>query len=386
MLGPSPAEVEGHAAREIDPTGGCVYSASMRLLARLALVPALALTAPSCSSSRAEAPVPAASARPAAASAPASPGALVADGGGIAVTEAELAGRIAADALMDVRQKEYELRKEALDEILAEKLLEKEAGARGLAREELERREIDERAAKPDAAEVERFYTQNQRRLGGVPREQGMMTVEMALRSRNREARAAEFRRELLKKHKVRVLLEPPRYPVSVPADAPALGPAAAPVTIVEFADYQCPFCHQAQAAVDEVLKRYSGKVRFVHRDFPLDGIHPRATPAARASRCAGQQGKFWEYHRGLLTVMTELSDDDLRGRAQKLGLDMKAFGACLAEPAGDAFIRAALEEGRTLGVTATPTFFVNGRRLVGARGVPDFVELIEEELARAAN
>src|SRR5437867_2170959 len=87
---------------------------------------------------------------------------------------------------------------------------------------------------------------------------------------------------------------------LAIPASAPTLGPEGAPVTIVEFTDYQCPFCHRAQATIDQVMSTYAGKVQLVHRDFPLEG-HPQAFPAARASRCAGEQGTFWDYHRSLM-------------------------------------------------------------------------------------
>lgn len=352
--------------------------AQLRLLAGMAV-----LVAGCSSSSKAASPAEAAAAQASRAPATADTTSLYAEGGGISVSRAELEGRIAADQLMDLRQRDYELRREALDDLLGEKLLQKEAAARSLTLDELARREIDQKADKPDPAEIEKLLLQNQRRFAGVPKEQALAAVENAVRARNRDTRASAFRRELVRKHGVKILLEPPRYEVAVPGDAPVLGPAKAPVTIVEFADYQCPFCHQAQGTVDEVLRRYAGKVRFVHLDFPLDGLHPRATPAARASRCAGEQGKFWEYHRGLLTVMTELSDADLKKHAENAGLDVTAFASCLAQPGADAAIRASLEEGRRLGVTATPTFFLNGRRLVGAKQLPDFVAIIEEELAR---
>jgi protein-disulfide isomerase len=120
-----------------------------------------------------------------------------------------------------------------------------------------------------------------------------------------------------------------------------------------------------------------------VHRDFPLESIHPRATPAAQASRCAGEQGKFWEYHRGLLASPSGFDEADLKRRAGVLGLNVTTFSSCLAQPGGQKAVLASLEEGQKLGVSATPTFFVNGRRLVGAKGVPDFVDVIEDELVR---
>jgi protein-disulfide isomerase len=152
-------------------------------------------------------------------------------------------------------------------------------------------------------------------------------------------------------------------------------------VTIVEFTDYQCPYCHRAQGVIDQVLSRYAGKVRFVHLDFPLDG-HPGAVPAARAARCAGEQGQFWEYHRSLMTAPGTLDETDLKGRASALKLNAGAFGSCLSSSRHDDAIHAALRQGEELGVTGTPAYFVNGRMLSGARPVEAFTELIDAELA----
>jgi protein-disulfide isomerase len=312
------------------------------------------------------------------------PTAVVAEGAGLKVTLAEIEQRMGVERLMDLRQREYDTRKEALDSLLEERLVEKEAAAQGLTVEKLREREVDQKAAKPDRAEVEQLYSQNLRRFSGVPKEQALLTVERAVANRNREMRAGALRRELMKKHGIRIGLEPPRNELTVPADAPSLGPAKAAVTIIEFADYQCPYCHQAQLAVEEVLKRYSGKLRFVHRDYPLESIHPRASAAARASRCAGEQHKFWEYHRGLLAATGDLSEADLKGRAQSLGLNLVSFSSCLTQQGGELPIQASVTEGNRLGVSATPTFFINGRRLVGARSVTDLVDVIEDELARA--
>jgi protein-disulfide isomerase len=344
----------------------------------LALLAAACL---SCSQSTAQSREASTSAAPAAA--PAAPGGIAAEGKGLTITLSDVDTKLGAERLMDLRQREYDERKQALDALLEEKLVEREAKTQGISVEQLKQREVDDKAPKPEKAEIDLLYAQNERRLQGLPKEQALLTVERALLQRGREARAGDFRRELIKKHGIQFRMEPPRYQVGVPADAPALGAKDAPVTIVEFADYQCPFCHQAQLAVEQVLKRYAGKVRFVHRDFPLESIHPRATPAARASRCAGEQGKFWEYHRGLLAQPTNFDEADLKRRAGSLGLDQAKFSACLAQPGGEKAVQASLEEGQKLGVSATPTFFVNGRRLVGAKGVPDFVDVIEDELAR---
>jgi len=149
----------------------------------------------------------------------------------------------------------------------------------------------------------------------------------------------------------------------------------------VEFTDYQCPYCHRAQRVIDELLSRYPGRLRFVHLDFPLDG-HPGAVPAARAARCAAEQGKFWEYHRGLMTAPGPLDAADLARRASTLRLDGSSFDSCLSSGRHDGAIQASLRQGEELGVTGTPAYFVNGRMLSGARPIEDFAELVEAELA----
>ena len=133
--------------------------------------------------------------------------------------------------------------------------------------------------------------------------------------------------------------------------------------------------------ALDEVLQRYSGQVRFVHLDYPLEG-HAEAVPAARAARCAAEQGKFWEYHRSLMARPGTLDPADLQGRASMLQLDQRRFTTCLASDKYDAAIEGELRHGMDLGVTGTPAYFVNGRMLSGARPFESFAELIDEELA----
>jgi protein-disulfide isomerase len=357
------------------------------MLRRLLITSAVVLTgcAGTAESRSTVSPKAEASATPAE-NAPAKSGAIVASGGGLQITMSELDEKLGAETLADLRQKEYDLRSAALEELLGEKLIEKEAAARGITVDELKEREINKKTPPPNKAEVDRLYQENQPRLARLTRERGLETVENAIQGRDRQMRAAAFRRELVKKHGVKVLIDPPRYAVAVPSDAPTLGPAKAPITIVGFADYQCPYCHRAQGAVEEILKRYSGKVRLVHRDFPLESIHDRAIPAARASRCAGEQGKFWEYHRDLLAATSGFSEEDFKKRATAIGLNMTSFGSCLAQTSSDEPIRASVAEGLKIGVNSTPTFFVNGRRLVGAKSVEDFVAVIEDELLRASS
>ena len=320
-------------------------------------------------------------ARSRAASAPAATedrGKVVAQVGQSSITLDEV-DRRAAGKLQRLRDEEYDARRQALDEMVVEQLVQKEAERRGVTQDALLKAEVDAKVAAPTAAEVRTVYEENKAAAGSRTLAELTPLIERSVRERRMAERAAQFREELKARTEVKVTLEAPRVPVTVPADAPALGPASAPVTIVEYLDYQCPFCHRAQGVVDEVLGRYPGRVRFVHRDFLLG--KPRSLPAARAARCAGEQGKFWEYHRNLLLAPGDMGDQDLRTRATAMGLDGGRFSACVASDRFDADIRRSTESGHSLGIDATPTFFINGRRMTGALPADQFAEVIQEEL-----
>lgn len=296
------------------------------------------------------------------------------------VTAAELDEK-AAQKLLALRQQEYDARREALDELIAQRLFEQEAAARGVTVEALLAEEVDQKAGAPDPAQMRLLYEQNRAQLRNRPFEEVRPQLEDYLRQQARAGRRQAFHAELLARAEVKVLLKPPRHEVAVPASAPTTGPPKAPVTIVSFADYQCPYCQRAEETVAELQRRYGDKLRLVHRDFPLD-FHPRARMAARASYCASEQDKFWEYHRGLLLQPGDYKDAELMARARALGLREAAFGACLASDRFDAVIAAGMEDGRKLGVNSTPTFFINGRMVSGARPVEYFAQVIDEELA----
>ena len=305
---------------------------------------------------------------------------VVAEVNGAPVFAAELDQR-AASRLSRLRQEEYEIRKQVLDEIVSERLIDAEAKKRGISREALLEREVEAKSEAPSPSTILSLYEQNKARFADTPKDQALGRIREALGQRAQSERRATFERELRERARIAVRLEPPRVAVSIPEGAPATGPASLPVSIVEFTDYQCPYCHRAQATIEQVLSYYKGKVRLVHMDFPLDG-HPGAFPAARAARCAGEQGRFWEFHKNLMTDPGLLDKADLEARAGKLGLKVPEFGACLASGRYDAAIRASFAEGEALGVTGTPAYFVNGRMLSGARPFEAFSELIESELA----
>jgi len=304
---------------------------------------------------------------------------VVAEVDGKAITRGELDQK-AAQAMVALRQQEYDTLSQTLDQMITDRLMDKEAAARHLSREALLKAEVDDRVPAPDAAKVSTVYEQNKERFRGQKLEQMAPDITRAIHQQDLNARRQAFFEELRQKANVKVSLEAPRAQVAVPADAPALGPAQAPVTMVEFSDYQCPYCRRAQSAVDEIVGKYQGKIRFVVRDFPLEG-HGRAMPAARAAHCAGDQGKFWEYHHGLLAGGGDFSDEDFKGRAAALGLDLGKFDTCLQSGRHDEKIKASIEDGVRVGVSGTPAFFINGRMLFGARPAAQFQEVIDAEL-----
>jgi protein-disulfide isomerase len=168
-----------------------------------------------------------------------------------------------------------------------------------------------------------------------------------------------------------------------IPTDGfPSLGPADAPITLVEFGDFQCPFCRQwEQQTYQPLLAAYPGKIRFVFRDFPLTSIHPNAMPAAEAAQCANEQGAFWKYHDKLFGS-ENLSDDVYKQYAQDLNLDMTKFNDCLTNHAQAKAVQADSDFAVNMGINSTPTFFVNGLAIIGAQPLNAFTSLIDKELA----
>jgi len=302
--------------------------------------------------------------------------------GGEPITLEEVDERVRGQ-LASLEQEIYDLRRKALQQLFTERLLEREAERRGISVGELRDAEIGQKAGEVTEESVDALYARIRSRARGRTKDQLRPDLELEVRRQSLAAREKEYRDELARAADVQMLLVPPRADVPVPPDAPSLGATDTPVTIVSFSDYQCPYCHRAQTTVEELLEMYDGKVRLVHRDFPLD-IHAGAIPAARAARCAGEQDRFWDYHRGLLSRMTDYSETDLKRRAEELELDPEAFAECLTSGRYDDAIQASFQQARELGVSATPTFFINGRRLEGARPIESFVEVIDEELVRA--
>ncbi len=281
-----------------------------------------------------------------------------------------------------IQQQEYEQKSKALENLVNQKLLEAEAKQKGIGLDKLLAQEVD--ATVPEAAEteVEAFYL-GQRDRVNRPFEE----VKDQLRQSLRQARIQRAREVYLEKARARaevaILLRPPLAEVSYDP-ARVRGNAKARVTIVEFSDFQCPFCVRAQPTLREVLARYGDRVKLAYRDFPLHQIHPQAQMGAEAARCAGDQGKFWEYHDLLFQGPGQpLDQPALADHAQKLQLDAPKFESCLAAGRHRAAVERDLQDGVTAGVSGTPAFFVNGVLLSGAQPLSAFQKVIDAELVR---
>lgn len=310
-----------------------------------------------------------------------SPGTTVAVVDGKAITRDQLEEK-AAPQLQQVRQQEYAALQKALDEMVAEQLLDKEAKTQGVTRDALLKKEITDKVPEPGEPEIDQVWEANKDRVGGKTKAQLLPDIVNFLKNQKSQDAQQKFLQSLRAKYKVQILLEPPRVQVSVDDD-PTQGPANAPVTIVEFSDFQCPFCSRVEGTLAQVLANYKDKVRFVYRDFPLP-IHPHAPKAAEAAQCADEQGKFWEYHRVLYQDQSKLSLADLEATATRLGLDEQKFKTCLSSGKFAAEVSKDTEDAQKAGVRSTPSFFINGIPLVGAQGYQAFADVIDQELARA--
>ena len=211
--------------------------------------------------------------------------------------------------------------------------------------------------------------------------------IRASLQQRKLAAQRNQYVRSLRAQGTVVDRLQPPpvvRVQVSTDG-APIRGTADAPVTVVEFSDFHCPFCKRVQPTLTQVLEKYPGKVRLLFRHLPLDALHPQARGAAEASWCAQDQGKFWEYHDVLFEQAPKATEDDLKRYAGQIDLDVRKFESCLSQNAHRDSVQRDIDEVNKLGTSGTPAFFINGRPLSGAQPLEKFVQMIDEELALAA-
>ena len=278
----------------------------------------------------------------------------------------------------------YDGRKAALDDIIADMLIAQAAKAKGVAPEAFVQTEMSARLKPVTDADVRTFYVQNSERMQGRSFEQMSDAIQRFLAEQRQTSAREDVIAELRKSAQaIRVVMDAPRAQLTLAGDEPSQGSANAPVTVVEYSDFQCPFCGRVMPTLKELRAKYGDKMRLVWKDFPLTQIHPQAFLAAQAGNCAREQGKFWEYHDRLFANQQALQPEFLKKYAADVGLDTAKFNACLDSAKYEARVQESLGAGGRLGITSTPTVYVNGRMVNGAQPLEVFQSIIDEELAR---
>jgi protein-disulfide isomerase len=298
--------------------------------------------------------------------------------GGQPITEDDLAPLVQGQ-LRPLREQEYQIKKKALEDLINQRVLEAEAKKKDLSTEKLLEQEVDSKVPEPTDAEVSAVYAVQNDQINRPFEE-----VKPQLRQNLKRARIQQTRQDyyvkLREQAKVSVLLGPPRMEVGFDP-ARVRGNPKARVMIVEFSDFQCPYCGQAVAILKNVLTKHQDSVALAFRDMPMTQIHPQALMAAEAARCAGEQGKFWEYHDLLFGDPNRLDHKGLMEKAKGLKLDEKQFDSCLTNEKYKPQIEQDSQEGMRAGVSGTPGFFINGIFLSGAQPEATFESTIQEQL-----
>jgi protein-disulfide isomerase len=298
------------------------------------------------------------------------------------ITEAEV--KSAAGDQFDQLEREYLQRKHDITEaelkkVVQDRLLDAESAASGVAKEKIL---ADIKPSEVSDADAEAFYEKNKAQMPQRPKDTLIPQIKQYLQQNSQQEAREKYFTTLEAKYKVDYLYEPIRIEVASNG-FPAKGPAAAPVTIVEFSDFQCPFCGRVTPTLDQVMTKYGDKVRLVFRQFPLP-MHPNAAKAAEASLCANEQGKFWAMHDAMFKDQNGLAVDALKTKAATIaGLDTASFNACLDSGKETAAVQVDMKAGSKAGVNGTPAMFVDGRFINGAVSADDLSKVIDEELKR---
>jgi protein-disulfide isomerase len=280
----------------------------------------------------------------------------------------------------EYQQNVHQLLESSLDQAVQDRLLEAEAAAHKTTKDQLL---AEIKPAAVTDADVDAFYEQNKAQILPRTKEQVGPQIKTYLEQQGQQKARTAYFKTLEAKYKVDMKMEPIR--VEVAATGPAKGPANAPVTIVEFSDFQCPFCSRLTPTLAEVEKKYGNKVRLVFRQYPLP-FHQNAQKAAEASLCAADQGKFWELHDAMFGNQAELGVDQLKAKAASLGLNADKFNKCLDSGEKNEAIQADIKAGSAAGVSGTPAMFINGRFINGAVPIDNITTVIDDELRRAGS
>jgi protein-disulfide isomerase len=229
-------------------------------------------------------------------------------------------------------------------------------------------------------AQIRNFYDANKGQLD-QPLEKVSAAIKDFLQKQAKDTAQKTYIAALRAKHKVKVNLEPLRE--TVEAVGPQRGPDNAPITMVVFSDFECPFCGRFSPVIKDTMAKYPNQIRLVYRHLPLTSLHPNAQHAAEAAVCAQNQGKFWEMHDLMFAEQSRLGDEELKEKAKRLGLDSKSFDECLTGGQARDVVRKDVEAAEQLGIGGTPFSFINGRFINGAALAVDLGVMVDDELRR---
>jgi protein-disulfide isomerase len=307
---------------------------------------------------------------------PKSPGGeVVLDISGKRLTRSDLERKNAA-RLFQARNSFYETERKAVEEFIDEYLLEQEAQKQNLTVTQLLEKTTNSSLQKDPSEEALRVYFE------GIDTAEPFEAVRDKITEHLRQRRAAKAKSALIQslrsKENITIRLAPPRAGISL-KDTPVRGLPDAPVTIIEYADYECPYCQQIQPALNQLESEFKGKLAFAYKDVPLP-MHSNAQKAAEATHCAGVQGKYWELH-DVLANSKQLDLPALKKGARELNLDGAAFDKCLDSGEKAGIVKTHMSEAQTLGLQGTPSFFINGRFFSGALTIEKLREIVNEEL-----
>lgn len=298
---------------------------------------------------------------------------------GQGITEDDLLPMVQGQ-LRPLREQEYQIKKRALENLINQKVLEAEAKKKGLTTEKLLEQEVDSKIPAPTDAELSAYYLAQKAQLNR-PFEEVKAQLSQSFKQAKIQQARQDYSTRLREQAKISILLSPPRMEVGFDP-ARVRGNPKAKVMIVEFSDFQCPFCREVTATLKNVLAKHEGTVALAFRDMPIPQIHPQAEMAAEAARCAGEQGKFWEYHDLLFGNQNKLDRNGLLEQARSLKLEEKQFDSCLTAEKYKAQVQQDSQDGMRAGVTGTPGFFINGVFMSGALPEATFERAIQEQLA----
>ena len=303
---------------------------------------------------------------------------VIAEVDGVKLTRADLERKNPA-RLFQARNAYYEAERKAIDEFIDEYLLERQAKKEGVSIAELLERHVNSKIAGDPSEDALRVYYE------GVDTNESFEAVRPKIVEHLRGRRAARVKAAYMKSLRseaaIALRVDAPRVQISL-QDTPIRGSQSAPVTLVEYADYECPYCQQIAPVLARLSEEYADRLAFAYKDVPLP-MHTNAQKASEAAHCAGNQGKYWQYH-DLLFASKQLDAARLTEHAQTLRLDTEAFNKCLESGEKSALVKAQLAEAQTLGLSGTPSFFINGRFFSGMLPYEKLKEIVEEELVRA--